>query len=965
MKEGVQQSLFSSIRSFFKQIFKSRILFLAILFLLMSVVLLLRLFQLQIINGADSQSDYLMRVIKTRSLNSTRGNIYDRNGNLLAYNELAYGITIEDNGSYSSEGELSATQVKNRSINEDIAQILHTLDANGDAIDNDFSITLTADESYEFTVSGTKLQRFRADVYGVSTIDELGYKEKLGYDTASASAEQIMEYLGGASCFDISEEYEPADAYRIIIIRYKMRQNSYQKYIAATIASDVSEETVAFISEHSNELQGVEITEDTIRRYNDSKYFAHIIGYTGQIDEDEYIAFGGGEDGSEYSRTDTVGKSGIEQYMDTELKGKKGEEKLYVDNMGKELETIERTEPVAGNDVYLSIDMDLQEAVYDLLEQEIAGIVYSKIINAKEYEASGASDIKIPIDDVYYALLNNNVIQMDHFAAKDASDTEKEVYKAFGKRRKSVLSEIRSELTKDNPAAYESLSEDMQIYMSYIVSMLMENEIIVTSKIDWNDETYIAWKNDTISLQEYLYHVINEQWFDITKFPADSRYSDSEELYDVLVTYIMEALEDDDGFCKRIYKYMIRDNMISGIQICLILYDQEILDYDDEMIAELKNQQLSPYDFLMERIKRLEITPAQLALDPCTGSCVITDVQSGELLACVTYPGYDNNRLANTVDSAYFASLMSDLSSPFYNNATQQKTAPGSTFKMVTATAGLTEGVITTSSLIEDKGKFERVEDGPKCWIYPGSTHGKINVSEALRDSCNYFFYELGWMFSQVGDSYVESAGIETLTKYAEMYGLGEETGIETVESKPEIADAYPITAAIGQSNHNYTTIALSRYVTAVANSGTVYNYTLLSKLTDAEGNLLETYSPTVRNEMTDISQITWNAIHQGNRMVVENLDAFDDFDGIEVAGKTGTAQQVQSRPNHALFVGYAPYQNPKISITTRIAYGYTSHNAADVSADILKYYFGLEDAEGLIDGSAANVGNNSNSFTD
>ena len=959
--------MFSNIKNFFKQIFNSRILFLAILFLMMSIILLFRLFQLQIINGADSQSDYLMRVIKTRSLNSTRGVIYDRNGKLLAYNELAYGISIEDNGSYSSEGDLSATQVKNRSINEDLAQILHTMDQNGDVIDNDFSITLTDDENYEFTVSGTKLQRFRADVYGKSTVDELGYNEKLGYDTANATPDQIMEYLGGTStnCFDISSEYDKTDAYRITIIRYKMRQNSYQKYIAATIASDVSEETVAYISEHANELQGVEITEDTIRRYNDSKYFAHLIGYTGQIDEEEYIAFGGEDEGSEYSKTDTVGKSGIEQYMDRELKGKKGEEKLYVDNMGKELETIERTEPVAGNDVYLSIDMDLQEAVYDLLEQEIAGIVYSKIVNAKTYEASRSSDIKIPIDDVYYALLNNNVINIDHFAAKDASGTEKKVYKAFVKRRKQVLADIKKQLTGSGATAYEDLSEDMQMYMSYIVSMLMDKQIIVTDKIDWNDETYIAWKNDTISLQEYLYHVISQQWFDITKFPADSRYSDSEELYSVLVDYILNELENDDGFCKRIYKYMIRDNLIDGVQICLILYDQEILDYDDEMIAELKNHTLSPFDFMMERIKNLEITPAQLALDPCTGSCVLADVQTGELLACVTYPGYDNNRLANTVDSAYFASLMSDLSSPFYNNATQQKTAPGSTFKMVTATAGLTEGVISTTTLIQDKGKFEKVEDGPKCWIYPGGTHGKINVSEALRDSCNYFFYELGWMFSQVGETYVESAGIKTLQKYAKLYGLDEKTGIETVESTPEIADAYPITAAIGQSNHNYTTIALSRYVTAVANSGTVYNYTLLNKLTDTEGNVLETYAPTVRNEMTEISTSTWDAIHKGNRMVVENLDAFDDFESIEVAGKTGTAQQVQTRPNHALFVGYAPYRNPKISIATRIAYGYTSHNAADVSANILKYYFGLEDEEDLLNGSAANVGNNSNSFTD
>ena len=211
----------------------------------------------------------------------------------------------------------------------------------------------------------------------------------------------------------------------------------------------------------------------------------------------------------------------------------------------------------------------------------------------------------------------------------------------------------------------------------------------------------------------------------------------------------------------------------------------------------------------------------------------------------------------------------------------------------------------------------------------------------------------------------MESAGIKTIKKYASLYGLDEKTGIETVESTPEIADAYPITAAIGQSNHNYTTIALSRYVTAVANSGTVYNYTLLSKLTDTEGNVLKTFSPSVRNEMTEISRTTWDAIHLGNRMVVENLDAFDDFGNIEVAGKTGTAQQVQNRPNHALFVGYAPYRNPRISIATRIAYGYTSHNAADVSANILKYYFNLEDEEALLNGSAENVGNNSNSFND
>ena len=154
---------------------------------------------------------------------------------------------------------------------------------------------------------------------------------------------------------------------------------------------------------------------------------------------------------------------------------------------------------------------------------------------------------------------------------------------------------------------------------------------------------------------------------------------------------------------------------------------------------------ISAYNFIREKIKNLEITPAQLALDPCTGSCVITNVRTGELLALVSYPGYDNNRLANTMDAEYWASLRNDRSNPLYNYATQERTAPGSTFKMVSATAGFAENVIDTEMQIKDEGRFTRLEEkGPKCWIYPSSTHGLINVSEAIRDSCNYYFYETG-----------------------------------------------------------------------------------------------------------------------------------------------------------------------------------------------------------------------------
>ena len=330
----------------------------------------------------------------------------------------------------------------------------------------------------------------------------------------------------------------------------------------------------------------------------------------------------------------------------------------------------------------------------------------------------------------------------------------------------------------------------------------------------------------------------------------------------------------------------------------------------------------------------------------------------------MTYPGYDNNRLANTVDSAYYAALNEDLSLPLYNNATQQRTAPGSTFKMVTATAGLTEGVLSSpSEQILDEGQFTKVTPSPKCWVYP-SNHGLINVSEAIRDSCNYFFYEVGYRLSSTGDTYNETKGITAIQKYAEMYGLGDTTGIEIPENEPQIATKVPILAAIGQSDNNYTTTELARYVTAVANSGTVYNYTLLSKVTDSDGNLIESYEPTVKNQIEGISQSTWDAIHSGMRMVVESHKEFDGFP-IAVAGKTGTAQQILTRPNHALFVGYAPYEDPQVSIATRIAYGYTSSNAADLSAKVLSYYFHVADEQTLLNGQAMSVSDTTNGFGD
>ena len=411
----------------------------------------------------------------------------------------------------------------------------------------------------------------------------------------------------------------------------------------------------------------------------------------------------------------------------------------------------------------------------------------------------------------------------------------------------------------------------------------------------------------------------------------------------------METIEQTPDFQNKFYKYMLLNDRISGKQICMILCEQRRIEIPLAEEDALYKGKLSAYQFMMNRIKNIDVTPAQLALDPCNGSIVITDVNTGQVLALVSYPGYDNNKLANTIDADYYAKLNSDKSYPWNNYATQYKAAPGSTFKMVTASAGLMEGTISLGSTVTCLGTYTNVTPSPKCWLHRG--HGGENVITAIRDSCNYFFYDVGYRLSMQDGNYNEELGLKKLYNYADYFGLSEKSGVEITESSPQVSDTDPVRSAIGQGSNSYTAVGLARYVAAVANSGTVYNLTLLDHVSDQQGNVIKKFEPKIRN-VVDMPEKNWDAIHQGMRMVVQNKKYFNDLT-VDVAGKTGTAQQSTSRPSHALFVCYAPYQYPEIAIATRIPFGYSSDYAAQVTKDVIKYYYRLAEEEDLLTGTA------------
>ena len=954
----------TKIKRIFKKISLKRTTVLILVFVIMSVVLVRRLFDLQIIQGEDYISKFQARTTKERVLKSTRGNILDRNGDILASNVLSYSLTLEDNGTYTS------TREKNLTLNGVAYQVLQILHSNGDDITHSFHIVVDKNGEYAFdVVEGFTLNRFRADIYGQALIDDLKDEQK------TATADQMMEFLTGSEKFSIVLSGDRAytedeltshglpltltkqEMLDIATIRYELNTNSFKKYMQVTIATNVSEKSVAAIMENKTGLQGIDVVEDSIRQYIDDESMAPILGYTGKASSEELTELR--KQNPDYSNDAIVGKAGIEQYMELTLQGTDGKETVSVDNLGKVLKIDEDTkvEPVAGDDVQLTIDTDWQSAIYQILKQRVAGVLLTKIDAAKTFDytyVTDASQIRIPIYDVYNALISNSVIDITKFSNEDASDIEKNLYAKFQQKQQRVFDTISTKLNGSNPPAYKDEDEETQEYLSYICNDLLRDTLGIISKdaIDTSDATYKAWTTDeTISLKDYLTYATSQGWIDISSFSPEGEYLDSEEIYQALTAYIIDYLSTDTGFSKLLYKYMLQEDTISGQEICLVLYEQGVLDKNDDDYENLASGAMGAYDFMINKIYTLEIEPAQLALMPCSASAVVVDVKTGDVVALVSYPGYDNNRLTNDMDTDYYAKLALDQSSPFFNKATQQTTAPGSTLKLLSTIAGMEEGIIDEGTYIECTGTFDYVDPPINCWYKNG--HGSLDIRTAIEQSCNYFFNMIGFQLGKVGDNeFSEVQSLNKLQEYASLIGLDRKTGIELSEATPKVSDAKAVPSYMGQGNNLFTTSELARYATVMATSGNVFKLTLLDKVMDPKGDVIQEYEPEIE-EVVNISSNIWDVIHDGMRRVIQTHSQFDGL-GVEVAGKTGTAELDLRHPNHGLFIGYAPASDPEYAVAIRIANGYSSGNACLIANDIFKYMYNLADKDSILTGIAS-----------
>lgn len=346
--------------------------------------------------------------------------------------------------------------------------------------------------------------------------------------------------------------------------------------------------------------------------------------------------------------------------------------------------------------------------------------------------------------------------------------------------------------------------------------------------------------------------------------------------------------------------------------------------------------------------------------DANAGAVVVMNVKTGEILAMASYPDYEPQLFVNGISTEKYKEY-NDVSALF-NRAISGAYAPGSIFKMVTAIAGLETGVINANTIINDTGVYPHAHK-PVCWYYTeyGRGHGAINVVQAIKYSCNYFFYEVG-----------NRIGIDTLEKYAKYFGLGEKTGVELPSealgknASRKRADeeervwylGETLSAAIGQSYNNFTPIQMAKYISMLANGGKKIDVSLVKAVIDSNGNeksrdeinnLVNEKINNANDEQNDItiSEANMKIVREGMRGVTsEGGTAYSTFAGfnVEVAGKTGTAQ-VGNKTN-GWFAGFAPYENPEIAVVVIVENASSGGFTAEVARDIFAEYFGMNLAD-------------------
>ena len=906
---------------------KSRVFIMLMGIFILFFVVALKLFSLQIVHGETYQQSLKTSIIQELSIPASRGMIYDRYGRPLAYNQVAFSLMLDDSinivlpnrnktlinfvtaypdtdttvldnlpitlttpytftfdnenaeiewktsigltkkqltftasealdylfEKYETPSDLSFTYkrkivslgIELNDKNLMLLSLINVLDSNNETLVDD--VPISTSQPYIFLYDGKESSELDWKISVGITKDKLQY-----------NAQESITYL--EELFGVPQNLSSEMRRKLVTLRYSLFLKRYKKYQPVPVALNISDKTIASVEENNESFIGVTIDTSSLRHYTAGEYLSHILGYIRKIDENEYASL---KDYG-YTLSSLVGKNGVEKLYELNLNGIDGEMVVEVDSSGRRINTIETKPPVSGDNVYLTIDMNLQISAYNYLEQTLTDVLISKLT------ATDLKDMPITLKEFFCSMVECDTLSLKKII-NSTSGAQKEI-------------------------------SDM-LYAQYPDFSLVSDE-------------------DLKKAQQFITNAIN-------------------------------------------------NNKISYRLLINVLVEQGKITASPDYLNRINNGSVSALSVILTKLKAGELKPSDTNLDPCSGSVVVNYVSTGETLALVTYPSYDNNKLVNTFDNDYYSFLLNHPSTPLINRPLREKKAPGSTFKMISALTALETNTVTPNTIIQDHGLFtDAKKPYARCWAYSsGGNHGTINIKEALEVSCNYYFYEAIFRIGNqdLGNS---NDSISALNTYTEAFGLNDYSGIEIGEAKPNMAspeykeeiirwqnpdatvsqtrwtDGDTIRAAIGQSVNNFAPIHMNKYISTLANGGTRYSSYLIDKVETSDGTLISRAEPYIEL-VTEFKSENLNAVYEGMLLVTQGSSGtlrgvFNDYP-INVAAKSGTAQEVLTRSSHTWFVGFAPYENPQISVTVMIPFGESDGSpAAVVAKNIISEYMGL-----------------------
>lgn len=918
----------------FNEFRKSRIFILFCCIVVLFSVLVAKLFYLQIIHGEQSQQDLKTSIMRTLTIPASRGNIFDRYGRPLATNQVAFSVKIDDSikVSLNDKAHILTTLVEKLEQDEQIS---------------DDNLPISKTKPYYFTFNGDENA-------------EKNWKTSIGIkkNNLDISADETMDFL--MDKYNISPDTPEKTKRNIIDLNINLNDKNLMLISLVKILMDNGENIV-------DELPFSKTTPHALLFDNNSE------------------------------------------------KENNWKESIYIKK-----ENLNMTDEECYN--YLLDYFEIPKSLSPELARNVAALRYSLFL--ERYRKYQPVTVALNINDKTVASLEENqnsfpgvTIDTDSLRKypegeyfshilgyiRKISDTEYERFKQYktsdgvqiysnsdivGKSGIEKVQELKLNgedgemlVEVDNVGRRINTIETKQPISGSDIFLTLD-KTLQNSAYDFLEEelTNVLIKKLTSSSKIEMPITLKQLFtsmVDTNSIPLRKIFTSTEgEQYNLKQLVLNEnpefklSTDEDMKYAKEIISTAIEKGVVSSKQMVLVLYEQGKISADEDYLNRIKSGRISPLTVILQKLESKELRPSDTNLDPCTGSVVVSDVNSGDVLALVTYPSYDNNELVNNFNNQYYNDLLLDLTTPLVNRALSQSKAPGSTFKMVSAIALLEEGIITPRTTVHDKGTFTTAGlPYARCWIGGGSgSHGSVNVSMALEVSCNYFFYENLYRLSHRSDDSLD--GITTLNGYMADFGLSSPTGIELGEADPLIAspenkeriikmqnpdatssqtrwkDGDTIRAAIGQSVNSYTPAQMNKYIATLANGGTRYKMHIINKIADSNGNLTEKSEPEVENIM-NIKEENLHAVYEGMRLVTEGSSGtlrtvFKDFP-ISVATKSGTAQEDLSRSSHAWFVGFAPYDDPQISVTVMMPFGdFPGAPSAVVGKNIIGKYMGL-----------------------